>query len=175
MRGFRLDNLRSKREVAQAASVTPNAVANATLTVTASVAGGAGNLLSIRCVLAGAPDAALAAAISNNLITITLGTDAGGLSDATKNTGTLVAAAVDALDEVACGTSGTGAGVVAVFAQQSLANGHDAWTVGELARYANLTDERITALENGDNCDPQVAARLANVLRCSVAELGSAL
>lgn len=175
MRGFRPDNLAAKRTAAQAAAVTPNAVANATLTVTAATAGWAGNAISVKAVVAGTIDAALAAAISNNVITITLGTDGAGAADATKNTGTLVAAAVDALTEVACATSGTGAGVVAAFSQQSLTGGHDIWTVQGLAKAVNLTEERIYNLEHGDNCDIHVAQRLADALGCTLAALGSAL
>jgi len=175
MRGFRPDNLASKRLAAAAAVVVPNAVANATLTVTAATAGWAGNALSIKAVVAGTIDAALAAAISANVITITLGTDGAGAADATKNTGTLVAAAVDALDEVACATSGTGAGVVAAFSQQPLVGGHDVWTVRGLAKATNLTDEFVRSLENGGNCDPQTAQRLADALGCTLAQLGSAL
>lgn len=175
MRGFRPDNLQAKRVAAQAAAVVPNAVANATLTVTAATAGWAGNAISVKAVVAGAPDTALSAAISANVITITLGTDGAGLADATKNTGTLVAAAVDALSEVTCSTSGTGAGVVAAFSQQPLVGGHDIWTVQGLAKAANLTEQQIYDLEHGGNCDPQTAQRLADALGCTLAALGSAL
>lgn len=175
MKAFRADNLRAKRTTAQAASVTPNGVTNATLTVTAATAGGAGNSLSIRAVLAGSAGASLSAAIASNLITITLGTDGGGAADDTKNTGTLVAAAVDALSEVSCTTSGTGAGIVATFAQQSLTGGHDVWSVTQMARQARVSDRIIRRLEAGGTCDVGVAARIANALSVTTAALGSAL
>jgi hypothetical protein len=175
MKAFRADNLKSKRTTAQAASLVPNGVTNATLTITAATAGGAGNSLSVRCVNGVGNDQALAAAISGGLITITLGTDSGGSPDDTKNTGTLVAAAVDALDEVTCTTSGTGAGIVATFAQQSLTNGHDKWSVTALAKQANVSDRIIQRLEAGGTCDVGIAARLATALGATTAALGSAL
>lgn len=176
MRGWRLDNLNSKRTTAQAAAVTPNAVTNATLTVTAATAGGAGNDLTIRAIT-GAPtiNVALAAAQSGNAITVTLGTDGSGVLDDSKNTGTLVAAEVDALASVLCTTSGSGAGVVAPFSAQSLTAGHDVWSVRQLAKIANVTDRLIQNLERGGNCDPHVAQRLADALGVALTSLGSAL
>lgn len=174
MRGYRLDNLTAKRTTAKAAVCVPNAVSNATLTVTAATAGWAGNAISIKAVVAGSINAALAAAIANNVITITLGTDGAGAADDTKNTGTLVAAEVDALTEVTCATSGTGAGIVAAFAQQSLTGGHDVWTIQGLAKATNLTEEYIRSLEAGGNCERHEADRIAAALGETLASLGSA-
>jgi hypothetical protein len=175
MRAFRADNLKSKRTTAQTASLVPNAVANATLTITAATAGGAGNSLSVRCVNGVGNNQALAVAIAANLITITLGTDGGGTPDDTKNTGTLVAAAVDALTEVVCTTSGTGAGIVTTFAQQALASGHDAWSVTQMAKQANVSDRLIQRLEAGGTCTVSTAARIANALSITTSALGTAL
>lgn len=176
MRGFRCDNLRTKRTTAQAASAAGPTVTNATLTVTAATAGGAGNSISFRAIT-GAPtlDATMAAAISNGAITVTLGTDGAGVLDDSKNTGTLVSAAIDALDEVSCAVSGTGAGVVAPFTAVSLALGHDVWGVSRMAKVANVTDKLIQDLENGGNCDPQTADRIANALSIATSALGTAL
>ena len=176
MRGFRPDNLRTKRLTAQAAALVPNAVTNATLTITAATSGWAGNAINVVAAASGSANAALDAAISGNDITITLGTDAQGDADATKNTGTLVAAAVDALTEVTCTTSGTGAGVVAAFSKQYLSGGHDAnWGIQQLARASNLTEETIRTLENGGNCDVHDAQKLAAALGVTLAALGSGL
>jgi hypothetical protein len=176
MRGFRCDNIVSERGTARAATLVVNAVANATLTVTASTAGGAGNSFTV-VVVTGAPtlDQALAAAISGTTITVTLGTDGGGVLDDTKNTGTLVAAAIDALAGVACATSGSGAGIVAPVGVQSLSGGHDAWTRAQLAKAANVSDWLIRQLETGGNCEIQEADRIAAALGISRSSLGSAL
>lgn len=176
MRGFRPDNLASKRTQSRAASKVLNGVTNATLTVTAATAGFAGNNISV-VIATGAPtaDVSLAAAQSGNVITVTLGTDNGGVLDDTKNTGTLVAAVIDALDSVACVTSGSGAGIVAPVASQNLADGADAMTVRDLARRANVTDELIQNLERGGNCEVYEAQRLADAMLVSLASLGSAV
>lgn len=176
MRGHRADNLYAKRTTAKAASKALNAVSNATLTVTASTAGFAGNDLQV-VIVTGAPavDGALAAAQSGDIITVTLGTDNGGVLDNTKNTGTLVAAAIDALPTVACTTSGTGAGIVAPVAIQNLVNGSSVMTVRDLARRANVTDEMIQNLERGGNCEIQEAQRIADALGETLATLGVAV
>lgn len=176
MRGFRGDNLYSKRTTAKAATKALNAVSNATLTVTAATAGFAGNDLQVALVT-GAPtiNVTLAAAKAGNLITVTLGTDGSGVLDDTKNTGTLVAAVIDALAEVACTTSGTGAGIVAPVAAQNLANGSDAMTVRDLARRANVTDELIMSLERGGTCEVQEGKRIADALFETLASLGTQL
>ena len=176
MKGFRCDNLKTERLAAQEAVLIVNAVTNATLTVTAATAGGAGNNLRV-VIVTGAPElsGALAAAKSGNVITVTLGTDEAGVLDNTKNTGTLVAAVLDALDDVACTTSGSGAGIVAPVAIQSLSGGHDVWSVPGLARAANLTDREVYRLESGGVCNVVTAARIASVLGIPVASLGTAL
>ena len=174
MRGFRADNLASNRVTAQAASKALNAVSNATITVTAATAGSAGNLITVR-ILTGAPtvDQALEAAIVGNAITVTLGTDGAGVLDNAKNTGTLVAAALDALDEVSAATSGSGAGVVAPVAIQSLGSGHDVLTHHELAKASNTTVEMLVNLERGGNCEIQEAQRIADALSITLASLGT--
>lgn len=175
MRGYRLDSLRSKRTTAQAATLVVNAVTNATLTVTAAAAGALGNLIRVVLVAGVGNDVALDAAIANNLITVTLGTDGGGAADNTKNTGTLVAAAIDALSEVACATSGTGAGIVAPVAVQSLSGGHDVMTVSGLAKLANVSDLLLRQLERGGACEVPEANRIAAALSVSLSSLGVAV
>ena len=178
MRGFRADNLTSKRTTAKNASLVVNNVTNATLTVTgvAGAAGAAGN--SKRIVLVtGAPtiNVSLAASYTSPTITVTLGTDGAGVLDDTKNTGTLVAAAIDALADFTCTTSGTGAGIVAPVAVQSLAGGSDVMTVRDLAKAANVTDELIINLERGGTCEVQEGQRIADAISETLATLGTRL
>jgi hypothetical protein len=176
MRGFRADNIQAKRTTAKAASLVVNNVTNATLTVTASATGAAGNALQVR-IVTGAPalDGALAAAKSGNVITVTLGTDGAGVLDNAKNTGTLVAAVLDALDDIACTTSGSGAGVVAPVAVQSLSGGFTVMTMAELAKASNCTDELIQSLHNGGNCEIHEASRIAAALSETLSSLGVGL
>ncbi len=178
MRGFRAANLASKRTTAKNATLTVNAVANATLTVTgvAAAAGAVGNTKRV-VLITGAPtiNVALAASYTSPTITVTLGTDNSGVLDDTKNTGTLVAAVIDALDDFTCATSGTGAGIVAPVAVQSLSGGHDVFTVRDLAKAANVSDRLIQALERGDNCEVQTGQRIADVLSETLATLGTRL
>ncbi len=176
MRGIRPDGMRAERLVARAATKAVNGVTNATLTVTAAVAGSAGSLLTVAAV-SGAPtlDVALAAAQSGNAITVTLGTDGAGALDDTKNTGTLVAAVIDGLASVACTTSGSGAGIVAPFGAVGLTGGHDVWSPAALAKAAGFTVEAIHALESGGNCEVHEADRLASALGITRAVLGAAL
>jgi len=176
MRGWRCDNLFSKRTTAKTASKALNAVSNATLTVTAAASGFDGNLITVALVT-GAPtiDVTMAAVLSGTAITVTLGTDGAGVLDDTKNTGTLVAAAIDALANVTCTTSGTGAGIVAPVASQALAGGSDVMTVRDLARKANVSDQLIQNLERGGNCEVHEAQRIADALSETVSSLGSGL
>jgi hypothetical protein len=181
-----LPNLQTLRTAARAASLVVNAVVNATLTVTADAAGFDGNQYTV-AIVTGAPtlDQALTAALAGAAITVTLGTDGAGVLDDTKNTGTLVAAAIDALAGVSCTTSVTGAGIVAPVAVQSLAGGADVMTVTQLAHRANMSDLHIIRLENNARADTAAklpftvkhheALRIANALGVNlVSDLGGA-
>lgn len=172
MRGYRLDSLRSKRTTSQAATGTIGSGANGVVTVTVASAGGLGNQYSIRAVLAGAPDTALSAALSAFVLTVTLGTDGGGLADATKNTATLVAAEIDALAEFTAAASGTGATAVPVTAARSFSGGHDALTLNDLAKQANVSVPFLVSLERGGNCEVHEAERIAAALGIAVSALG---
>ena len=63
----------------------------------------------IKAVVATDVSAKLNVAYTSNIITITLGTDATGAADDTKNTATLIAKAIDELDGFSAIASGTGA------------------------------------------------------------------
>jgi hypothetical protein len=81
--------------------------ANGTVTVTDDVVGDSAKTIEV--VVAPGASAALGAAITGDAITVTLGTTAvAGTPDPTKNTATLVAAAVHALAGVTAVASGTG-------------------------------------------------------------------
>ncbi len=176
MRGFRPDNLYSKRTTAQAATCAIGSGANGVVTITADTAGSAGNLLNVTGVVASGANQALAAAINGNDLTVTLGTDAGSLADATKNTATLVAAAIDGVTGVSAEASGSGATAFAAgFSQTFFTGGHDILSVHDLARQVGMAEVRIQALERGGNCEIEEAQTLADALSVTLASLGSAL
>lgn len=175
MRGFRADSLASKRTTARAATATIGSGANGVVTATATTAGAAANTNTIRAVAGVGNNVALSAAVSNGVITVTLGTDGGGVLDDTKNTATLVAAAVDGVTGYDATASGSGATVVPVTSAQSFSGGHDVFTVRDLAKAANVTDEMIRNLERGGTCEVQEGQRLADALSETLATLGTRL
>jgi hypothetical protein len=87
---------------------------NGQVTITYATKGEVGNSLTVQTVLAADVDAALDANVTNNDMVITLGTDATGAADDTKNTATLIAALIDSHDEFSAEASGTGADAIAV-------------------------------------------------------------
>lgn len=114
---------------AKAASQTIGGGGDGTVTVTAAVKGAAGNDLDIIVSDAGADDCDMTASIAAGVITVTLGKTAAAL-EPTKNTATLVAAAIDSLTEVTAVASGTGGdSLVAAEASQDFVGGQDG-TVG---------------------------------------------
>ena len=114
---------------AKAAAQTIGAGQNGEVTVTAAVKGAAGNDLDIIVSDAGADDCAMTASIAAGVITVTLG-KAGADLEPTKNTATLVAAAIDLLAEVTAAASGTGNDpLVAAEAKKDFTGGQDG-TVG---------------------------------------------
>lgn len=108
---------------AKAASQTIGAGQDGEVTVTAAVKGAAGNDLDIIVSDAGADDCAMTADIAAGVITVTLGKTAAAL-EPTKNTATLVAAAIALLDEVTAAASGNDP-LVAAEASQDFAGGQD--------------------------------------------------
>ena len=110
---------------AKAASQTIGAGQDGEVTVTAAVKGAAGNDLAIIVSDAGADDCAMTADIAAGVITVTLGKTAAAL-EPTKNTASLVAAAIDSLTEVTAVASGTGNDpLVAAEASQDFVGGQD--------------------------------------------------
>ena len=114
---------------AKAAAQTIGAGQDGEVTVTAAVKGAAGNDLAIIVSDAGADDCEMTASIAAGVITVTLGKTAAAL-EPTKNTATLVAAAIDLLAEVTAVASGTGNDpLVAAEAKKDFTGGQDG-TVG---------------------------------------------
>ena len=114
---------------AKAASQTIGAGQDGKVTVTAAVKGAAGNALDIIVSDAGADDCEMTASIAAGVITVTLGKTGANLAP-TKNTASLVAAAIDLLAEVTAVASGTGNdSLVAAEAKKDFTGGQDG-TVG---------------------------------------------
>jgi len=110
---------------AKAAAQTIGDGSDGKVTVTAAVKGAAGNDLDIIVSDAGADDCAMTASIAAGVITVTLGKTGANL-DPTKNTASLVAAAIDSLTEVTAVASGTGGdSLVAAEASQDFVGGQD--------------------------------------------------
>jgi hypothetical protein len=110
---------------AKAASQTIGGGGDGTVTVTAAAKGPAGNDLDIIVSDAGADDCEMTASIAAGVITVTLGKTAAAL-EPTKNTATLVAAAINLLTEVTAVVSGTGNdSLVAAEASQDFVGGQD--------------------------------------------------
>jgi len=110
---------------AKAAAQTIGDGSDGKVTVTAAVKGAAGNDLDIIVSDAGADDCAMTASIAAGVITVTLG-KTGAILDPTKNTASLVAAAIDSLTEVTAVASGTGGdSLVAAEASQDFVGGQD--------------------------------------------------
>jgi hypothetical protein len=82
----------------QATSVIGGTSTHAAITVTADLAGFAGNDYTIEVATVATHSADLDVDLTSTAITITLGNDSSGDPDATKNTGDLVAAAISALE-----------------------------------------------------------------------------
>lgn len=110
---------------AKAAAQTIGDGPDGKVTVTAAVKGAAGNDLDIIVSDAGADDCAMTASIAAGVITVTLG-KTGAILDPTKNTASLVAAAIDSLTEVTAAATGTGNDpLVAAEASKDFAGGQD--------------------------------------------------
>ena len=114
---------------AKAASQTIGDGTNGKVTVTAAVKGAAGNDLDIIVSDVGADGCEMTASIAAGVITVTLG-KTGAILDSTKNTASLVAAAIDSLTEVTAVASGTGNDpLAAAEAKKDFTGGQDG-TVG---------------------------------------------
>ena len=90
------------------ASQTIGSGENGVVTVEYDYVGTDGNSYTITVAEGSGNDVDLSATLSGTDITVTLGTDGVGALDATKNTATLVAGAIDALTDLTATASGTG-------------------------------------------------------------------
>lgn len=111
---------------------------NGTVTTTVTAVGTAGNSYTIQVVLGVGLNVALSAAVVGTAITVTLGTDGAGATDATKNTATLVAAAVDAIAAITSVASGTGATAL------TLAEGPTTFTGGAAGTAVGIGRLKVT-------------------------------
>lgn len=106
------------------ASQTIGSGDNGTVTVEYDFVGTDGNDYTIEVVEGSEADVDLSAVLTDTAIVVTLGTDSESALDATKNTATLVAAAIDALTDISAEASGTGAtALAAAEAEQDFAGG----------------------------------------------------
>ncbi|MFA6728940.1 MAG: hypothetical protein WCS17_12125 [Prevotella sp.] len=85
---------------------------NGTITIVDNTA----DALSIEVVVAGTANASLAAAFASGVITVTLGTDAESAADATKNTATLIAVAINGITDATWTATASGTGATAIAA-----------------------------------------------------------
>lgn len=103
-----------------------------TVTTTVDVVGTEGNSYTIEVVAGSGNNVAMSAELTDNAIVVTLGTDGVGALDATKNTATLIATAINALSGVSSVASGTGA--TAIGAAEAVKN----FTGGQYATEATI-------------------------------------
>lgn len=85
---------------------------NGTITIVDNTA----EALSIKVVVAGTANASLSAAFASDLITVTLGTNAESAADATKNTATLIVAAINGIADATWTATASGTGATAISA-----------------------------------------------------------
>ncbi len=173
MQGYRLDNLRGIRHTLIAASASIGSGGNGVVTILVDATGSPGNLYAVTVAVAVGLSQALAAAVNGTAITVTLGTDGAGAADASKNTATLIAAAVDALDGVSATASGDGSGtILAASGPTSFAGGRDTATLTDLSRMTGMGHLYVQRIESGGDCSPEEAKRLADALGTTISGLG---
>jgi len=85
---------------------------NGTITIVDNTA----ETLSIKVVVAGTANASLSASFASGVITVTLGTDASSAADATKNTATLIVAAINGIADATWTATASGTGATAISA-----------------------------------------------------------
>lgn len=109
---------------AKSASATIGSGDNGVVTIVVDSVGTEGNDYTVAVVVADGINKALAASIVGTDITVTLGTDASGDADATKNTAKLIAEKISTIAGVTATYSGTGATAITVaITKKSLAGG----------------------------------------------------
>ncbi len=172
---YRLDSLKSVRETAQQASAAIGTGGNGVVTITVDLAGNPGNLYTVTVAVAVGLSQALAAAVVGTAITVTLGTDGAGAADATKNTATLIAAAVDALAGVAAVASGNGSGtILAASGPTTFTGGRDTLRLEDVAKQTGIGHYYLRRVQDGQPCSQEEAQRVADCLGTTIAGLGGA-
>ena len=148
----------TQKAIAVTLGTTPAISATATIgsgqngVVTASVdaAGVGGNDYTIEVVVGAGENAPLSAVLTGlggKEISVTLGTDGSGVADAAKNTATLVAAAITALEGVTATASGTGAtALTTVVTEKAFTGGNAGGAVSSVKNTATLVAAVIQAL-----------------------------
>lgn len=95
---------------------------NGTVTITCDSVGTEGNNYEVAIVISEEANAAMSAEIVSNVITITLGTgSSAGVVDSAKNTATLIATAISALESFTAVKSGTGASLISTATTENVA------------------------------------------------------
>jgi len=125
---------------AKSATGTIGSGVDGTVTITVNAVGTEGNNYTIEVVEGSGTDIAMDAVLTGTNIVVTLGTDGVGALDATKNTATIVAGAIDSLSGVSATASGTGATALSsAEVQKNLVGGQYATTAP--IPYTMLQDE----------------------------------
>lgn len=153
------------------ATATIGSGANGTVTITADEdnAGDTGNSLTVE-VLVPAGTSGLSAAFVSGQLTVSLGVIA-GVADAVQNTATLVAAAIDALDDFSAVASGTGADSLPAAEGPTQFAGGASNTVRQLSwdggPLVSVTSPGVYILPSGGaSCGPKKLNSVANGYVC---------
>jgi hypothetical protein len=176
MPGMRLDSLRARRTTAVTATMsTALTGANNDMDFTAVPVGYLGNLVTVRYVDPGTDASPEVVTVSGSAITVTLRSASSVLSTAAQ-VKTAIDAEPTAAALVTCANkaANSGAGNVTAMTAQAFAGGRSIFTVGDLAKKANVTDRLIRSLEDGGNCSPSEAQQIADALGTTTANLGGA-
>jgi len=136
------------------ATIALGAGDNGVVTVSYDEYGVGGNSYSIEVVAGEGNDVALASELSGTKITVTLGTGVAGALDDAKNTATLIATSITALDGFTATASGTGATAFAeAIAEDSFEGGQ--WATPCKERYSLVSDDTYNYLctQEGNETD----------------------
>jgi len=125
---------------AKSATATIGSGTNGTVTITIDAVGTGGNSYTVEVVEGSGTDVDLDVSLTGTDIVVTLGTDGAGALDATKNTATLVAAAIDVLAGITATASGDGSTALSVAEAQKSFSGGQYGTVAPVP-YTMMQDE----------------------------------
>lgn len=176
MAGYRLDDLKVRRTTAVAATMTTALTGtNNDMDFTAVPAGYLGNAVTVRYVDPGQETAEEVVSVSGNAVTVTLRSVSSVLSTAAQvKTAIEASVAASALCTCANKSGNDGSGVVTAMTAQAFTGGRSVYTLADLAKKANVSDDLIRTLENGGVCTPEAAARIAAALDTTLTNLGAA-